>query len=224
MSDQRVGHVASPPWEPDLVAVGAVERRVHVCSLSRLGTLAAVDTVLDHGGRRLALVPDAGADPVVVAGAWSRHGVCGYAPSGERLWQYRERSRVQHVTALAGGRVAVGYAGGPAAVLDAATGRLLGQLRAVTHVVALAPHASLLVGSTHVRLAGVDLVPVAGRVALRSFAVLDAAAGDGLVALAEAGGDLRFLRLDGSERSAHRVRGGHVLRVAFDAPTGTGAR
>lgn len=221
MSDVLVSHVAALPWEPDLVAVGAHERRVEVWSLARLAPLAVMDTVLDFGGQRLALVTDGQAEPVVVAGAWARHGVCGHALSGERIWQYRERSQVQYVTALAGGRVAVGFERGPATVLDAATGRPRDELRAVVQVVALTPEMVLLVSRTHVQVTGADLVPRGSRVALRSFSVLDAAAGDGLVALAEAAGDLRFLRLDGSERAAYPVPGGHVRRVAFDASTGT---
>src|SRR4051812_40497301 len=89
----------------------------HVWSLRRGAELATFDTILDIFWR-LALVT--GTEPVVVAGAWARHGVCGYSLTGEQIWQNMSRSAVQTVTALHGDRVAVCFGRGPAAVLDAA--------------------------------------------------------------------------------------------------------
>src|SRR4051812_25475088 len=112
-----IRHVAAPRWEPDLFVAGEFDRTAQVWSVSRATEVAHVDTVFDFGGRRLALVT--GEMPVIVAGAWARHGVCGYSLTGEQMWQNKARSAVQTVTALASSRVAVGYATGPAAVLDA---------------------------------------------------------------------------------------------------------
>jgi hypothetical protein len=214
-----IWHVAAPPWEQDLFVAGAFERTAHVWSLGRAAEVACVDTVLDFGGRRLDLVT--GGEPVIVAGAWERQGVCGYSLTGERIWQNKKRFAVQHVTALASGRVAVGYAKGPAAVLDAATGQELRSLRGVTGVHALTPEMSLLASNTYVRLADAELEPMGQRIPLRSFAVLDAAAGAHHVAVAEAAGPLRILALDGAERAAHTVADGHVLAVTYERASGT---
>jgi hypothetical protein len=158
---------------------------------------------------------------MVAAGAWERQGVCGYTLAGERVWQNKTRSGVQSVTALAAGRVAVGYGKGPAAVLDVATGQELRSLRGVTGVRALTPGMSLLESSTYVRFADTEFEPLGKRIELRSFAVVDAAASPEHVAMAEAGGPLRILDLDGVERAAHVVPGGHVLRVTYEHATGT---
>lgn len=214
-----IRHVAAPRWEPDLFVAGEFERTAHVWSLSRATEVATVDTVFDFGGRRLAIVT--GDAPVIVAGAWARHGVCGYSLTGEQIWQNKARSAVQSVTALGSGRVAVGYAKGPAAVLDAMTGQELRSLRAVTGVHALTPAMSLLESTTYVQLADTNLEAIGKRIALRSFAVLDAATSGEHVAVAEAAGPLRILDLDGTERAAHAVPGGHVLTVARDRATGT---
>lgn len=214
-----IRHVAAPRWESDLFVTGEFERIAHVWSLGRAIEVASVDTVFDFGGRRLALVT--GDAPVIVAGAWARHGVCGYSLSGEQVWQNRTRSAVQHVTALGSGRVAVGYAKGPAAVLDALTGEELRSLREVVGVYALTPNLSLLEGRAYVRLADAELEAIGQRIALRSFAVLDAAASAEHVAVAEAGGPLRILDFDGTQRAAHVIPGGHVLTVAHDRASGT---
>jgi hypothetical protein len=214
-----IWHVAAPPWEQDLFVAGAFERTAHVWSLSRAAEVACVGTVFDFGGRRLALVT--GDEPVIVAGAWERHGVCGYSLAGQRIWQNKTRSAVQHVAALASGRVAVGYARGPAAVLDAATGQELRSLRGVTGVHALTPEMSLLASNTYVRLADADLEPMGQRIALRSFAVLDAAASAHHVAVAEAAGPLRILALDGAERATHTVADGRTLTVTHERASGT---
>ena len=94
----EIRHVAAPRGEPDLFVAGEFERTAHVWCLSRATEVASVDTVFDFGGRRLALVT--GDAPVIVAGAWARHGVCGYSLTGEQLWQNKARSAIQHVTAL----------------------------------------------------------------------------------------------------------------------------
>jgi hypothetical protein len=214
-----IWHIASPPWEQDLFVAGAFERTAHVWSLGRAAEVACVDTVFDFGGRRLGLVT--GDEPVIVAGAWERHGVCGYSLAGQRLWQNKKRSAVQHVTALASGRVAVGYARGPATVLDAATGQEMRSLRGVTGVHALTQDMSLLASNTYARLADAELEPMGRRIPLRSFAVLDAAASDRHVALAEAGGPLRILDLDGAERATHTVADGHTLTVTYERASGT---
>src|SRR4051794_3081527 len=98
-----IRHMDAPRWEPDLFVAGEFEQTAHVWSLERATEVVKIDTVFDFGGRRLALVT--GDTPVVVAGAWARHGVCGYSVTGEQIWQDKTRSAVQHVTALARGRV-----------------------------------------------------------------------------------------------------------------------
>ncbi len=157
-----IWHVAAPPWEQDLFVAGAFEQTAHVWSLGRAAEVACVDTVFDFGGRRLALVT--GDEPVIVAGAREGHRVCGYSLNGARIWQSTTHSAVQHVTALASGRVAVGFERGPATVLDATTGQELRSLRGVTGVHALTPGMSLLASNTYVRLADADLEPMGHRI------------------------------------------------------------
>jgi hypothetical protein len=208
--------VTAPPWEEDLLVTALIARVVHVWSLAAGAQVATFETVFDFGGRRLALVP--GEHPVVVAGAYTHHGVCGYDLMGQRLWQDRSRTNVQILTALAGGRVAVSCDRGPTRVLDAATGQEVRSLRGARQVFALRPGLSLGMGSGWSRLLDRSLEPLGPRIVV-SYAGLVSAASDGEhVAVAEVGGPLRILDLDGRERA--RVSE-HFWHVAHDPVTGT---
>lgn len=208
--------LAAAPWEEHLLATAEFQHAVHVWSLAKGTPTAAFATVFDWGGRRLALVD--GDDPVVVAGAWARHSICGYDLSGQRLWQDTSRSAVQVLTALSDGRVAVSYNRGPTRVLQAASGQQLRSLHGVRQVFALTPDASLGMGSTWCRLLDRSLDPSGPRIAVPS-ALLVSAATDGVhLALAEVGGPLRIVNLDGRERASIAW---HARHVAHDPVTAT---
>lgn len=190
---------------------------VDVWSLQRATRPARFDTPYDFGGRRLAVVP--GERPVVVVGAWARHGVCGYDVTGERLWHDRSRTNVQIVTALDRGRVVVSYHRSTTRVLEAATGHEVRSLRGVRRVFALRPDLSLGMGNSDwCRLLDRSLDPLGPRIAVPSASMVAAAAGDDHVAIAEIGGPLRILDVGGRERA--RVDN-HVRHVAHDPVTRT---
>lgn len=82
-----IRHIAPAAASDRLFLTADFERRVRVWSFAERSLIAELDTVLDFGGRRLALC---GAEtPIVVAGAWERYGICGYAPDGSRLLRSR---------------------------------------------------------------------------------------------------------------------------------------
>ncbi|WP_432507210.1 WD40 repeat domain-containing protein [Kineococcus arenarius] len=208
--------VAVPPWEEDLLVTAQFERVVRVWSLAGAARVATFETVFEWGGRRLALVP--GERPVVVAGAWARHGVRGYDLTGQRLWQDRSRTNVQIVTALVAGRVAVSYNRGSTRVLEAATGHEVCSLRGVRQVFALSPDLSLGLGSDWCRLLDQSLDLLGSRITVPSAFVVSAATDGEHLAVAEGGGPLRILDLDGRERA--RVAD-HFRHVVHDPVTAT---
>lgn len=208
--------VAAPPWEDDLLVTAEFERVVHVWSRERAERCATFETVYDFGGRRVALVP--GERPVVVAGAYTRHGVCGYDLSGKRLWQDRSRTNVQILTALSGGRVAVSYNRGPTRVLEAATGEEVRSLRGVMQVIALTEDLSLGVSSGWCRLLDSSLDPLGPRIMTGLNPVWLAASDGEHLAISGIGGPLRFLDLDGQERASVD---GHFRHVVHDPVTAT---
>jgi hypothetical protein len=213
--------VYAAPWEQDRVVATEFARGVHVWSLGEERHLARLETHYDSGGRRAALVP--GDPPVVLAGAWERHGVCAYDLAGQLLWQNRQPSAVQHLTVVGGGRVVVGYERTGTRVLDVTSGEEVRRLRGVRYVVALRRGLSLGVGNDWYRLLGPDLDPCGPRVSLRagSWAVVSAAADDeGHLVVKEAGGPLRFFT-EGQERVVVWTPDDLVPHVAHDPATRT---
>lgn len=214
MNDLR--EVAAPPWEEDLLVAADFHGAMGLWSLARGARCAEFDTMYDFGGRRVALVP--GERPVVVVGAYERHGVCGYDTAGERLWQDRSRTNVQTLTALAGGRVAVSYNRSTTRVLEAATGHEVRSLRGVRRVFALRPDVSLGLGSDWCRLLGRSLDPLGPRIPVPSAALVSVAYDGDHVAIAEVGGPLRIIDSGGRERA--RVDD-HFRHVVHDPTTDT---
>jgi hypothetical protein len=148
---------------------------VDVWSLPNPTLLSRFDTVVDFGGRRLALATKQGR-LLVVAAAYDRLGLAGYdAMTGERLWQRTELKRSQRVSP-AGELVTASFDRGPTHVLDGSTGMTVATVqgaRGFWH----SRHGSLGVAARAGHLAGFD---TAGwrelwRVRIDGFAVLDAA-------------------------------------------------
>lgn len=215
MNDLR--EVAAPPWEDDLMVAAQFHGAVDVWSLKRAARCAEFDTLYDFGGRRLAVVP--GERPVVVVGAWARHGVCGYDVTGERLWQDRSRTNVQIVTTLDDGRIAVSYNRSSTRVLEATTGEEVRSLRGVRRIFALRPDLSLGMGSNDwCHLLDRSLDPLGPRIAVPSASMVSAASSGDHLAITEIGGPLRILDLDGRERA--RVDD-HFRHVVHDPATNT---
>jgi hypothetical protein len=215
----RYRWLAASPWEADLFLAAEFEHTVHIWSLERGTRLASFDTVFEPGGSRLAIVT--AGQPIVVAGAWTRHGVCGYALDGGRVWQNKSRTNVQRLTALSDGRVAIGYERGPALVLDATSGEELAALRGVSDVIALRPDLSLLVSSTSCRLADRSLNPVGERMRLPALGVIDAAASSDCLALTD-GDFFRVFDLGGRERARHPLSEERFVKhVTYEATGGT---
>ncbi|WP_207345988.1 hypothetical protein [Arthrobacter sp. E3] len=209
--------VAAPPWEEDLLVTAQPKGVLEVRSLVRGARCATFETVWGSGGVwRGALVP--GERSVVVAGAWERHGVCGYDLTGQRLWQDRSRTNVEAVTALAGGRVVVTYLRRATRVLEAATGEEERSLRGVLRVIALTSDLSLAVGGGWCRLLDRSLDLLGSRIATGLGQVWFAAS-DGEHPAVTDNGFLRILDSDGRERA--RVAEDFIRHVLHDPVTGT---
>ncbi len=201
--------VAAPPWEEDLLVTAQPKGVVDVWSLVRGARCATFETVWGSGGWRGALVP--GEHPVVVAGAWERHGVCGYDLTGQRLWQDRSRTNVEAVTALTGGRVVVTHLRRATRVLEAATGEEVRSLRGVLRLIALTSDLSLAVGGGWCRLLDRSLDPLGSRISTGlNMAWCAASDGEHLV-VTEVGGPLRIVDSDGRERARIAENFRHVL-------------
>lgn len=211
----RLKQLNAAPWA-DLVAAGEAANRVEVHSLEGRELVASFDTVLDFGGRRLAVTT--GEDPVVVVGSWDRQEVCGYSLTGEVLWQQTDHARVQQIELVDHDQVAVSYEGRPAVVIDARDGKTISTLRGVQEVIALRPGESLQV-ERHCWRRVDDAGPRHEPVEFSGF-LHDAAVGEGDV-LAVADGPLRLFDPSGVVFAEHGAGAGRVVQVHWMESTRT---
>jgi outer membrane protein assembly factor BamB len=206
--------VAPALHRDDVVALGEFEETVDVYGLEPPHLLATLSTVLSFGGDRLALcsVRDS---LVVVAGAWERHGVCGYdAESSECLWQRKDLKRVGRVSPAGDGSlVAVALDGRAMQVLDAATGVSVARVREAQGLWQ-SRHDALAALGWYQQLAVVDTRDWTRvwKASVDGFAVVGVAfAPDGLLASDAADVDQGHLSqvyafgLDGKEKWRHRL-------------------
>ncbi|MGQ0608797.1 MAG: hypothetical protein ACT4OQ_10100 [Chloroflexota bacterium] len=187
--------LATPMSGDDVIITAALELKVdgttdgsvQVWSIPHQTPHTEFDTILDFGGRRLALC--SGPDRlVVVAGAWERHGICGYdARTGERLWQRQDLKQVQALSPVDGDAVAACFDTRPMHVLDAASGATVATVRGVRRFWQSRHRA---VGAAevmgHVALVGTDDWRVRWRAPVAGFALLDAAFAPAAVLVSDA--------------------------------------
>jgi len=224
MADIR--HIACAIQESDLFVTAQFQHTVSMWSLARRRKVAQFDTVLDFGGRRLAVVP--GRQPVVIAGAYNLHGVCAYsAMDGEVLWQRKDLRKVQYVCWLGAGRTAeqvgVGFDSRAFQLLCLRSGRTISSMRAVRELY-LSPYATvaLRVSESSVSVCSLPDWSILWKQPLRSFAVLDAAIGPDAVVFSEAGGSLRCFDLQGRDLWEWAPGAGrHVTRTAWGESSDT---
>lgn len=115
------------------VILAAPEHDVEIWNVAAMQRIAAFRTIFDIGGKRLALSDQAG---VLVAAAYIRYGIAGYAmTTGELLWQRRDIKTSQLLSLSPDGSVVYcGLERGPCTVLDVHTGETLQRLRGVKAV------------------------------------------------------------------------------------------
>src|SRR5689334_2488504 len=116
------------------IAAARFEREVAIWDLSTRQRTSAFDTVLDFGGRRLALTPDGSR---CIAGAYSRRGIACYnASNGGLVWRRPDLTGVQYISVSPDGkRVFCGFGTGPCVVLDVESGETLERWRGVRRVI-----------------------------------------------------------------------------------------
>jgi hypothetical protein len=202
-----IRHIAPAATSDRLFLTAVFEHRVRLWSFADRSLTAALDTVLDFGGQRLALCGTE--TPIIVAGAWERHGICGYAPDGTRLWQRKDLRQPQHVSPAAGGAlIAACFDQRPLHVLDAGSGETVATVRAVRRYFD-SPYTDVGLGEVygHVVLIGNEDWNVRWKEPVDGFASLSAAAAPGSFAV----GDVVGFDADGRSSVTCRALTGETL-------------
>ena len=182
----EIRHIAADIDSDACFLAAEFKHRVRLWSFEQRSLVAELDTVLDFGGHRLALCRS-GDDPVVVAGAWERHGICAYAPDGSQAWQRKDLRRPQQLSPAQRGQYVVAcFDEKPMHVLAAGSGETVAKVRAIRHF-----HASrfgevgLGADFGHALLLDTAEWSIAWKVPVEGFALLSAAAAPGAFAVAD---------------------------------------
>jgi outer membrane protein assembly factor BamB len=189
----RVRHIATS-WNGERVAVGAFERRVAIWDIVVCRKVSEFDTILDFGGKRLAIPSDG---RHVIAGAYHRYGIACYeTDTGALLWQRKDLKKVQYMSVAMDDRVVFcGFEIGTACALDIGTGEVTGTMRSVKQVF-VSPFETLLLIEKKSGPAELRCLRREGRGAIErtSFAFLGAAFSHESLLTTEANGPLRCIR------------------------------
>lgn len=173
-----------------MVAAALFERTVQIWSWETQGQLGEFDSVLDFGGRRLAITKNG---VTCIAGSWTR-GLAAYSlPHGEVLWHRKDIRHIQHVNVDASDRtVYCGLGSNRLLTLDVDTGcEVVKAARALKVIPSLFDRYELVVKKDRYLLRGKDemVIPAA------SFALHTAAFSPDAVCLSEPKAGSRCLNL-----------------------------
>jgi hypothetical protein len=138
MRDSAIRHLAITD-DSSIVAAALFEKTVQIWSWKTGQQLGEFQTVLDFGGRRLALTPDGS---ICIVGAWGQRGrggrgLAAYSiPDGRVLWNRKDIRHIQCVRLSGSGReIYCGVEGSSAHIIETASGEPLGRVRSAKKIV-----------------------------------------------------------------------------------------
>lgn len=132
MHGSAIRHLAASDV-PSIVAAALFRRTVQIWSLETQSQLGEFESVLDFGGRRLALAQDG---TICIAGSWTQ-GLAAYAvPDGRILWQRKDIRKIQNVNMSASGQIVFcGVESNCVLALDVRTGSEVSKLARALEVI-----------------------------------------------------------------------------------------
>ena len=138
MRHSAIRHLAVSD-ESEIIAAALFEKTVQIWSWKTGQQIGEFQTMLDFGGRRLALSPDG---TRCIVGPWSRkgrgpRGLAAYSvPDGQLLWNREEIGHIQDVGISGSGQeIYCGVEGSSAYIIEASTGETRGRVRGATKIV-----------------------------------------------------------------------------------------
>src|SRR5262245_58500523 len=127
-----IRHFASS-WSGSVIAAAEFERTVHVWDVAAERHLATFPTIMDFGGRRLAITADG---RTCIAAAYNVEGIAAYAATdGVEVWRRKDLKKAQTLrVSLDGRRVYACFDNRSCQVLNRETGKTIGTWAGVRDV------------------------------------------------------------------------------------------
>ena len=205
----------APSWSGPKAALAEEACTVHVCDIVAGTQLTTFNTVLDFGGRRLAITSDG---KTVVAGAYYIEGIAGYSTAdGTEIWRRKDLKKVQYIRfSLDDDKIYCGFEGKSFAVLRAATGRTITTWRGVKDVWESPFEPIRLVERRSLDLETNDGHKIAS-IPRATFGVLSLAFAPSLLCVSESTGPIRCLDTQqGQELWRFALPEQHFLKVGYN--------
>ncbi|PZR37652.1 MAG: hypothetical protein DI538_11970 [Azospira oryzae] len=216
---EQIRHIATS-FNGPVIALAEFEKKVQIIDINSMGTIAEFDTILDFGGRRLAIAENG---KICVCGCWERHGIGAYdTATGKLIWQRKDLKKVQHIQILRADetKVFTSFATGASRIIDINTGVDIDKISG----------AQLLFNSKY---ASVDIIDKSSKIQVvergtgktklniqrQSFGTLDIAFSESSVAISEAAGPLSCYNIHGFGKPLWRLpmdKDGHLLRICYN--------
>jgi outer membrane protein assembly factor BamB len=215
MNDIR--HMATSYAGPTM-ALAEFEKRVQILDLNNWQVIAAFDTILDFGGRRLAISEDGG---ILICGCWERYGICAYETrTGKLIWQRKDLKKVQHIQALHAdkGKFFAQFAIGASRTFDIYTGADNDKITGADFYFESRFDAIDVVDkSSKIQIADRQTRKATINIPRQSFATMDIAIADNSFAVGESAGPLCCYDIR-SGRMKWKIASGkeHYMRLCFN--------
>jgi outer membrane protein assembly factor BamB len=212
-----IRHLATS-WSGSVIAAGEFEHIVHVWDLQAERHLATFPTILDFGGRRLAITADG---KNCFAAAYQNEGIAAYATAdGSEIWHRKNLKNIQTLRISEDDRcVYACFDDRSCHVLCRETGETIKSWAGVRNVWESPYQPVLLLEMQTLVLQSLQEQRITS-FGKETFAVLCVAFAPGLVCVSESTGPLRCLdTLTGEERWRFVEKGHHFLEVAFSEST-----
>lgn len=198
------------------IAAGEFERGVHILDVVSHEYICGFDTVLDAGGRRLAISADG---LHCVAGAYYQKGiVCYSTDGGDMVWCRKDLKKLQWMKFSPDDtQVLLHLQDRPAHILDRYSGETILTLRGKEEIYKSEFEPICLCSSKQLELRSNDykMITIIPR---ETFAELDAVFSPGRVFTSESGGPVRcFETKSGTELWRYQEEQSHALRLSYRA-------
>jgi hypothetical protein len=201
-------------WEGSTIAAGEPEGIVHIWDVGKNKSISTLDTILDFGGRRLAVTADG---RHCVAGAYHVEGIAAYSCAGAALaWRRKDLKKVQRIrVSLDDRRVYCCFDQSPCHVLNLETGETIKTWRGVRRVWESPYERLLLLEKQSLDIQTLEEQQVVA-IPRETFAVLSMAFAPGRICISESGGPLRCIDTSsGQELWRHSPVDQHFLELAY---------
>ncbi len=213
-SQSAIRHLA-PAWQGDIVAAAEFEHAVSLWNVATGEKVSEFETVMDYGGRRLALSQSKSA---CLAAAYHIYGLACYnTPAGDLRWERKELKKVQRIVVTPDEEFACCcFATGPCQVVDIATGETAYSVRGLAYIWFHPQNKYRLYQSRSYKLTVVHQDDTKAFSIAPASKLLDAAFNEKYLAITQMGADVLVFDLSSGERLAlhKQPTGQHVLRLS----------